>query len=56
MGIQGYRVYQEYWIHGDALGIQGVSEILYTWGYRDAGCIKSIGYMEIQGLQGVSGV
>ena len=29
MGIQGYRVYQEYWIHGDT-GIQGVSGVLDT--------------------------
>ena len=26
-GIQGYRVYEEYWIHGDT-GIQGVSGVL----------------------------
>ena len=46
MGIQGYRVYQEYWIQGDT-GIQGVWGVLDTWGYRDTGCIRSIGYTSI---------
>ena len=43
-------MYQKYWIHGDT-GIQGVSGVLNTWGYRDTGCIRSIGYMGIQGYR-----
>ena len=50
MGIQGYRVYREYWIQGDT-GIQGVWGVLDTRGYRDTGCIRSIGYMGIQGYR-----
>ena len=35
VGYMGYR----------DTGIQGVSGVLVTWGYRDTGCIRSIGYM-----------
>ena len=58
MEIQGFSVFQEYWIYWDTLGMQSVSGVLYILGYtRNAECIRSIGYIGIHlGMQSVSGV